>query len=539
MSFRTLAEMLRQSVEKYSDLMCSQMLGNTKMTFKELGERVEKVKQMLVGAGLKEGDKVALYSSSHSNWAVCYMATVSTGMVIVPILPDFSEVELEKILEHSEAKAICVSDKLYTKLSKERVAKSNIVIRTKNLGVLAQNVHEQGSMVEPKPEDLAAIIYTSGTTSSPKGVMHTHQSLCSQLHMLQNLYPIHRDDVWLSVLPLSHTYECSLGMLFPMSRGSNVTYLDRPPTVSVLLPALRQVQPTIMLIVPLIIEKIFKHQVLATFNSNAFLRTLYGWGFSRRFLHRMAGKKLNKVFGGRIRFLGIGGAKLDPQAEQFLLDAKLNYAIGYGLTETAPLIAGALPGLTRLSSTGPAMEGVEVRLDNLNEKGEGELVAKTPSVMMGYYKNPEATAETFTEDGWFRTKDIAAIDPDGYIYIKGRVNSMIVGPSGENIYPEEIEHVLNSNSLVAESIVTQEEGRLIALVSFNREELERRYHDFKDDLTEKMEEVKKEVMQYVNSQVNKFSRISEVEEVDEFQKTPSMKIKRFLYNNRKKEEDKK
>lgn len=538
MSFRTLAEMLKQSVEKYSDLMCSQMLGNTKMTFKELGERVEKVKQLLVGAGLKEGDKVALYSSSHSNWAVCYMATVSAGMVIVPILPDFSEVELEKILEHSEAKALYVSDKLYTKVSKERVAKSNIVIRTKNLSVLAQNVNEQGSMAEPKPEDLAAIIYTSGTTSSPKGVMHTHQSLCSQLHLLQNLYPIHRDDVWLSVLPLSHTYECSLGMLFPMSRGSNVTYLDRPPTVSVLLPALKQVRPTIMLIVPLIIEKIFKHQVLATFNSKAITRALYGWAPTRRFLHRLAGKKLNKVFGGRIRFLGIGGAKLDPQAEQFLLDAKLNYAIGYGLTETAPLIAGALPGLTRLGSTGPAMEGVEVRLDNVNEKGEGELVAKTPSVMAGYYKNPEATAEVFTEDGWFRTRDIATISDDGYISIKGRVNSMIVGPSGENIYPEEIEHVINSNSLVAESIVTMEEGRLVALVNFNREELERRYYDLKDDLSAKMEEVKKEVMQYVNSQVNKFSRIAEVEEVEEFQKTPSMKIKRFLYNNRKKQEKK-
>jgi long-chain acyl-CoA synthetase len=182
------------------------------------------------------------------------------------------------------------------------------------------------------------------------------------------------------------------------------------------------------------------------------------------------------------------------------------------------------------------MEGVEVRLVNLNEKGEGELEAKTPCVMLGYYKNPEVTAEVFTEDGWFRTKDIAKIDEDGYIYIKGRVNSMIVGPSGENIYPEEIEHVLNSNSLVAESIVTMEEGRLVALVNFNREELERRYLDLKDDLTEKMEEVKKEVMQYVNSQVNKFSRIAEVEEVDEFQKTPSMKIKRFLYNNRKKQE---
>jgi long-chain acyl-CoA synthetase len=300
--------------------------------------------------------------------------------------------------------------------------------------------------------------------------------------------------------------------------------------------ALKMVKPTTMLTVPLIIEKVYKGSVLPTIKKS---RTLT---WMNEHMHglmcRIIGMKLKATFGGHISFYGIGGAKLDPQAEQFLMDSKLNYAIGYGLTETAPLIAGALPGLTRISSTGPVMDGVEVRLANLNDKGEGELEAKTPCVMQGYYKNPEATAEVFTEDGWFRTRDIAKIDEDGYIYIKGRVNSMIVGPSGENIYPEEIEHVINSNSLVAESIVTMEEGRLIALVSFNREELERRYQDLKDDLSEKMDEVKKEVMQYVNSQVNKFSRISEIEEVEEFLKTPSMKIKRFLYNNRQKQDKK-
>ena len=224
-----------------------------------------------------------------------------------------------------------------------------------------------------------------------------------------------------------------------------MVYLDRQPTASALMPALKAVRPTVMLIVPLIIEKIYRHQVQAKFNSNAFWRTLVGIGFMRRYLHRIAGKKLMKVFGGRLRFLGIGGAKLDTQAEQFMLEAKIPYAIGYGLTETAPLLAGAAPSQVRLGSTGPAAPGVQLRLENVNpDTQQGEIVALTPSVMLGYYKNPEETAKVFTPDGWFRTGDLGWLSPDGWLYIKGRLKNMIVGPSGENIYPEEIESVLNS-----------------------------------------------------------------------------------------------
>ena len=547
MNFHTLYEILHSSVEKYSDKVVFSMLGSEDVTYEELGRRVKAVQDILLGAGLSAGDKVSILSSSMPNWGVCYMAVVSAGMVAVPILPDFTGAELDLLIAHSESKALLVSDRLYTKLSKETVAKLNIVIRTKNLSVISQTVHEQGNAAVPKPEDLAVIIYTSGTTSQPKGVMLTHSNLAQQINYLYRLYPIGTEDSSLSVLPLSHTYECSLGMIYIIATGANTTYLEKPPTPSILLPALRKVRPTCFFIVPLIIEKIFNSQILGKFTANKFMRTLYGVGFIRRFLHRLAGKKLIQAFGGRAR-LFIGGSKLDERVEQFLMEAKIPYAIGYGLTETAPLIAGQVSPAVKLGATGPAMEGVQVRLDDVNpETGHGEIITTSACVMQGYYKNPEATAEVFTEDGWFRSGDLGEFDKDGYLYIKGRLKNMILGPSGENIYPEEIETVLNSHAFVSESVVTEQDGRLIALVHFDSEAIDKLKDEFmtkleitRDELNQKMdewnkrmEEVKQEVMKYVNSKVNRFSRIAEViEEEQEFEKTPSKKIRRFLYTDR-------
>ncbi|MBE6221148.1 MAG: AMP-binding protein [Alistipes sp.] len=548
-ALNTLYELLQNSIEKFSDKIAFSMLGGEDVTYAEFGKRVEEVQEMLLGAGLNAGDKVVILSSNMPNWGVSYFAITTAGMVAVPILPDFTGQELDKLIAHSEAKALLVSDKLFTKLSKETVASLNIVIRTKNLGIISQTVTEQGSKLLPKPEDLAVIIYTSGTTSQPKGVMHTHQSLVRQIQMIYGLYPIGPEDSMLSVLPLSHTYECSLGMLYVVATGASNTYLEKPPTASVLLPALRKVRPTAFLIVPLIIEKVYRSQIYSKFTSTAFWRALYNTAFTRRYLHRIAGKKLMKAFGGRAR-LFIGGAKLDEQVEQFLIDAKFPYAIGYGLTETAPLVAGQISPATKLGATGPAMNGLSVRLDNVNpETKQGEIVVKTPSALSGYYKNPEATAEAFTEDGWYRTGDLGYIDEDGYIFIKGRLKNMIVGPSGENIYPEEIESVLNTNAYVSESIVTEQDGQLVALVHFDTDAIEK----LKDELMEKWEitrdewnqkvdewnarkeELKKDILKYVNSKVNRFSRISEVvEEENEFVKSPTSKIRRFLYNNRKK-----
>ena len=546
LTINTLYELVRNSVEKFASKVAFSMFEGDDVTYAEVGRRIEKVQEILTGAGLRAGDKVALLSSNMPNWGVCYFAVTSAGMVAVPILPDFSGEELDMIIAHSEAKALLVSDRLFTKLSKQTIERLNVVVRTKNLGVIAQRVRGEGTMAVPKPDDLAVIIYTSGTTSKPKGVMLTHAALCAQVGISSGIFPVLPDDVFLSVLPLSHTYECSIGMIYPFSMGARVVYLDRPPTASALMPALRAVRPSVMLIVPLIIEKIYRHQVLAKFNSNGFWRTLYKVGFLRRYLHRVAGKKLLKLFGGRLRFLGIGGAKLDGGAEKFLLEAKVPYAIGYGLTETAPLLAGAAPSQVRLGSTGPQAPGVQLRLEHINpDTRQGEVVALTPSVMLGYFKNPEATKEVFTDDGWFRTGDLGEFDKDGWLYIKGRLKNMIVGPGGENIYPEDIETVLNSHVYIADSIVTEQEGRLVALVHFNRDEIEAMVDNWREEWETKKEaweakteQLKKEIMDFVNAKVNRFSRISEVvEEKDDFAKTPTHKIKRFLYN-RSKDNDK-
>ena len=539
MIINTLYELVRNSVENFASRIAYSMFDGEDVTYAEVGRRVARVQEILTSSGLRPGDKVALLSSNMPNWGVCYFAITSAGMVAVPILPDFSGEELDMIIEHAEAKALLVSDRLFTKLSRKTIDRLNVVVRTKNLGVIAQHVREAGATGIPSPDDLAVIIYTSGTTSKPKGVMLTHKALCKQTEISSAIFPVHGDDTFLSVLPLSHTYECSIGMIYPFSEGARVVYLDRPPTASALMPALRSVRPTVMLIVPLVIEKIYRHQVLAKFNSNGFWKSLYRVGFLRRYLHRVAGKKLMKVFGGRLRFLGIGGAKLDRGAERFLLEARIPYAIGYGLTETAPLLAGAAPSQVRLGSTGPQAPGVELRLDNINpDTRQGEIVALTPSIMLGYYKNPEATAEAFTADGWFRTGDLGEFDKDGWLYIKGRLKNMIVEPGGENIYPEDIESVLNSHVCIADSIVTEQEGRLVALVHFNREEIETMIDDWREEWTTKKEaweakteQLKKEIMDFVNAKVNRFSRISEVvEEKEEFVKTPTQKIKRFLYN---------
>ncbi len=534
MEFLTLKEIYDNSIRSFGSRPASALLDRETMTYDDFAGRVEHLRSLLLGAGLRGGDKVALVSGSMPNWSVCYFAAVTAGMVVVPVLPEFSGPELDMIIAHSEAKALLVSDKLYSRISHETVERMNIVIRTKNLGVIARTCSEQGAAREPEPDDLAAIIYTSGTTSAPKGVMLTHRNLAVQIQMERDLFMVHSDDVFLSILPLAHTYECSVGMLLPFMCGASVVYVDRPPTVSNLLPALAQVRPTIMLSVPLVIEKIYKKQVAARFEKNRLLGRLYSVPFFRRRLHAVAGKRLFKLFGGRLRFFGIGGAKLDASAERFLMEGKFPYAIGYGLTETAPLIAGAVPGKVRPGSTGPVMPGIEARLDNMNENGEGELVVKSPCTMQGYYRAPELTAAAFTADGWFRTHDLCSFDGDGCLYVHGRLGNMIVGPSGENIYPEDIESVLNSHFLVADSLVQEYDGRLVALVHFDRAAIEQRYHELRDDLSERMEEIKSDLIKYVNSKVSKFSRISRIEEqAQDFEKTPSHKIKRYLYNRNK------
>ncbi len=526
MIYPTLRHLYSNSIESYANRSAFSLFKETPVTYEDFAQRVEKVKGLLMSAGLQKGDKVALLGTSMPNWNVCYFATVTIGMVVVPILPDFSPDAIVAILEHSESKALFVTDKLYAKIPATAKERLDLIIRTVNLkavgGKKAGTVAIPEAFPEPEPEDLASIIYTSGTTSSPKGVMLTHRALCSQLHMLISMIEVLPEDVFLSILPLSHAYECSLGMLYPFMQGASVVYLGTPPTPTSLLPALNQVRPTIMLTVPLIMEKIYTRQIFARFTGNKILKTLYKVRFIRRKLHRIAGKRLYETFGGRIRFFGIGGSKINAATEKFLLDARFPYSIGYGLTETAPLIAGAVHPNTFLQSTGTVMQGISVRLANQDQDtGIGEVQVKTPCIMKGYYKNPEADIEAFTTDGWFRTKDLAKMDKQGRIFIKGRLSNMIVGSTGENIYPEEIESIINQHELVTESLVVQRDGKLVALVYMQ---------DLSQKLRDQISEVYTDILNYVNSKVGRMSRITRIlEQENGFEKTPTLKIKRYLY----------
>jgi long-chain acyl-CoA synthetase len=359
---------------------------------------------------------------------------------------------------------------------------------------------------------------------------------------------INSSDVFLSVLPLSHTYENTIGLLYPMMYGASVYYLEKPPTAAALLPALSKIRPTMMLSVPLIMEKIYKNQIQAKFAANRFKRMIYKTPFFRILIHRIAGKRLYQTFGGRLKFFGIGGAKLDSRVERFLKEARFPYAIGYGLTETAPLLAGAGVHHTKLQSTGYAVQGVDLKINNPDKKGVGEIWAKGPNVMKGYYKNPEVTSEVLTEDGWFCTGDFGRFDSKKRLFIKGRMKNTIVGASGENIYPEDIETVINNQRFVVESLVIEEDGFLVAKVILDIEELEKNIEHLKsvfEDKKEKGRQAMREIdekyhawahhfTKELNSKLNRVSQIKRVDIMDEpFEKTASQKIKRFLYTKQK------
>jgi long-chain acyl-CoA synthetase len=318
----------------------------------------------------------------------------------------------------------------------------------------------------------------------------------------------------------------------PILVGASVFYIDRPPTAPVLLPALARVKPTVVCSVPLIIEKIYKARVLPELTKSPLLRKAHSIPLFRKILHKVAGKKLAKTFGGHLHIFPIGGAPLAPDVELFLREARFPYAIGYGLTETAPLVAGTGPERTRYRSTGPALPGTTIRIANPDpHTGEGEIQIKGPTVMKGYYRDPERTRQVLSDDGWFSSGDLGMIDADGYVFIKGRLKNMILGPSGKNIYPEEIEAVINEFDSVRESVVYEQQNRLVALVHLDYERLQKALHSLSEtDLRKKAAELLADLQKEINVRVPLYARIHKVVEQSEpFKKTPTQKILRHLY----------
>lgn len=545
----TIPNLIDESVEKFGNHTSLVYAGEENYTYSQLGEDVGRVVTLLKGFGIEKGEKVAILSTNMPNWGVAFFGIMKAGAIAVPVLPDFHQKEIHSIMEHSETRIMFVSEGSYRSVGPETqellehmVLLDNFAVIPKGTppdqlpeltGVLPQTVSQDAGF-EVEEEDLASIIYTSGTTGSSKGVMLTHKNLSWTVQQSYTFVKISSSDRFMSVLPLSHTFENTLGFLFPVKHGASVYYLRKPPVASVLLPALKIVKPTLMLTVPLIMEKIFRTKIYPAFQKNGLMRSLYSMPLTRKLLHRAAASKLHKTFGGELHFFGIGGAKLDSTVERFLKEGGFPYAIGYGLTETSPLLAGAV-AKTKIGSTGPAMEGVQLRIANADpQTGEGEIQAKGPNVMKGYYKAPELTADVFTEDGWFRTGDRGKFDKENFLFIKGRIKTMIVGASGENIYPEEIETVINKMRYVLESLVVEKKGKLVAMIHLNTEEIEQNFKHMKAEaqqyIQDKKEEILKEIQNKVNQEVNKFSRIQQVVlQPMPFEKTPTKKIKRFLY----------
>ncbi len=546
----TLPALLRNSVKNYADKTSIVFAGEENYTYREMGEEVELLAEMLLELGVGKGDKVAILSTNMPNWGKVFFAISYVGAVAVPILPDFHSREIQTIIEHSGSKVLFISEGLYNSIGDETIDLLDGMVLMDNfaripkytpadqLKLLATSIPlcvKNYKEVEVEEEDLASIIYTSGTTGSSKGVMLTHKNLAWTARQSRTLQEINSNDRFLSILPLSHTLENTVGFLLPMMYGASVHYLRKPPVASILMQAFQKVRPTTMLSVPLIIEKVYKSKVQPTFQKNGLMRSLSSFAPTRKLLHKIAGRKLMKSFGGEIRFFGIGGSKLDSTVERFLFEANFPYAIGYGLTETAPLLAGAVGKHRAVGSTGIAMEGVSLRIANPDPAtGEGEIQARGENVMKGYYKAPDLTKEVFTEDGWFRTGDRGMFDNKNRLYIKGRIKTMIVGASGENIYPEEIESVINKMRFVLESLVVEKKGKLVAMIHLNMEEMEEHFQHMKMEarqyISHKSDEVLQEIHRKVNQEVNKFSRISQVVlQPSPFERTPTKKIKRFLY----------
>ena len=557
--------MLFRSAERFGGLPALGMAGGRVLSYADAELYSRRLAARLGALGVAKGDRVVLLSENRPEWGIASFGIARAGAVAVPVLVDFSDSQLSAIVEHSEAKAAIVSAKLSRKLSTSGLK----LIAIEELaadGALAAGTSADPAVALPRvePGDLAAIVYTSGTTGTPKGVMLSHRNYLADALSCRVIISLDSKDVLLSILPMAHAYEYTIGFLIPMMSGASIRYLDRPPSASALLPALASIKPTIVLSVPLVIEKVYKAGVKPGLEAIK----LYQSRLFRPLLERVAGAKLKRSFGGRLRFFGVGGAPLDPEVERFLLAARFPYAIGYGLTETAPIIAASAVGKTRLRAAGPALPGADIRLAEPKPAAEnpelmvGELRVRGPMVFSGYYKDPQRTAEAFDEDGFFRTGDLGFQDAKGRYHLRGRSKNMILGPSGENIYPEEVEALINRSPFVLESLVYGDVEGLGALVQLKPELLEELAACVQDGIEgaeraalrwgqaageavgaaigqlshagKAAERIAQKLLESVRKEVNaklaSFSRLSKVaHQAEPFEKTPSQKIKRYLY----------
>ncbi|MBR3775023.1 MAG: AMP-binding protein [Alistipes sp.] len=516
-------------------------------TFADMATRIAKLHALFEAMDMKDGDKVALASKNCAHWAISFLATATRRCVAVPILPDFATETIAGLTDHSESVVLFTESRMWEGMDVATMPRLKAAINVEDFTLLyAANeayaeaavkieatlpkVYDESDKIAVTDykfcdlDDLAIINYTSGTTSSPKGVMLTARNISSNIEFALRNIPVTDTDKIMSMLPLAHMYGMAFEFIYPISGGGHVYFLGKTPTPTVLMQALADIKPYLLITVPLVMEKIFKNKVMPTLNK-PMMRILTSIPGISNIIYSKVRKTLLTTFGGNLRSIVLGGAAISLPVEKVMRKIRLPYTVGYGMTECAPLIGYSPWETFRLGSCGRAVTNVVVRIDSDDPANKvGEIQVHGENVMQGYYKNPEATAATFTQDGYLRTGDLGIIDKDGNIFIKGRSKCMILSPNGQNIYPEEIESKLNSMPHVGESLVVERKGGLVALVALTPD-------DQKDGNREELAELLEQNRLLLNKSLPAYSKIMKIEILEQgFEHTPKQSIKRFLYN---------
>jgi long-chain acyl-CoA synthetase len=530
---------------KWENPALSDYNGKT-YTFAHIATDIKRIHAIFAGLGVQPGDKVAVAAKNSAHWAITFLATTTYRAVVVPILNDFLPTDIATLTDHSESVVLFTEAKMWDNMPLDKMPKLKAAVNTDDFSALYSREegllesiieennkhipavyssslkHEVADYTIGDLDDLAVINYTSGTTSSPKGVMLTSRNISSNIEFALNRIPVKEGDTLMSMLPMAHMYGMAFEFIYPLCGGAHVYFLGKTPTPTILLKALSDIKPYLFITVPLVLEKIFKGKVMPALNKPA-MRIATAIPGVRNLIYGKVRKTLLNTFGGNITSIVVGGAAINPQVEEVMRKVGLPYTVGYGMTECAPLI-GYEPWETFCpGSAGRAVDNIDVRIDSADPtKVVGEIQVKGDNVMQGYYKNPEATAAVFTEDGYLRTGDLGIIDAQGNIFIRGRSKCMILTANGQNIYPEELESKLNSLPYVAESLIVERDKRLYALVAI----AENTDGMSKDEIAATMEQNRKDL----NKMLPGYSQVVGIEILEEgFEHTPKRSIKRFLY----------
>lgn len=545
MTTSTLAKLYTETFHKNWDSLAFSDYEGKDFRYGDVATIIKSLHLFYQISGLQRGDKIAVLGRNSAHWGSVFLSAVSAGLVIVPILPDFNESDTNHIINHSEAKIIIGAKSLLDKVDHKKSENLIAILVIEDFSLLwAKNENTQYKLADSfqyyqekklakksfvfeewKKEEVCIISYTSGTSGFTKGVMIPERSLVSNIIFAQDNMPLKAGNKIVSFLPMAHVYGLLFEFLFPLSVGCHITFLSKMPTPAIITKVFGEVKPHLVLSVPLVIEKIYKKRLLPTLQKPVMKILLATPGLSKIILKKIRAKLVD-TFGGRFFEIVIGGAPLSADVEKFFKRINFPFTIGYGMTECGPLISYAAWNKTVQSSAGALVDRMEVRIDSEDPfHVVGEIQVKGENVMLGYYKNEKATKESFTDDGWLKTGDLGIIDKNNFIYIRGRSKNMILGASGQNIYPEEIESKLGNLPYVAECVVTERKGKLVALVFPDNEALKADHVEEKN-LSEIMEHNRKKA----NAELPKYEQISSIEIVtQEFEKTPKKNIKRFKY----------